>query len=54
MHRSFGIREDMIACLRTRILGGTYKVEAEQVAEKIMQHGIHVLRATVESERRPL
>lgn len=33
----------MIADLKFRILEGVYRVKAEQVAEKMIQHGIYVL-----------
>jgi anti-sigma28 factor (negative regulator of flagellin synthesis) len=45
IHKSPDIREDMVADLRTRVLGGIYKVKPEQVAEKIIQHGIYILGA---------
>jgi hypothetical protein len=45
IYMSPDIREDMVADLRTRVLGGVYKVKSEQVAEKIIQHGIYILSA---------
>ena len=43
IHKSPGVREDVVANLKNRILGGTYAVGAEEVADKIIQHGIHIL-----------
>ena len=37
------IREDMVFEMRNRVFRGTYSVEAEQIAEKIMQQGLYVL-----------
>ena len=45
VHTSSDIRQHIVAKLRTRILEGTYEAKAEQVAEKMMQHGIHILAA---------
>ena len=39
---SVDIREGMVVDLRAQILGKTYKFEAEHVAERIMQHGLHI------------
>ena len=39
------VREDMIADLRNQVSGKMYKVEAEQVAERIIHHGICILGA---------
>jgi hypothetical protein len=36
-------RRDMVADLRSRILCGTYEIRAEQVVEKIIQHGAYIL-----------
>ena len=36
------IREDMVIDLKSQIFRGMYKVKAEQVTEKLMQHGIHI------------
>ena len=44
-HKFPDIREDMISSLRTRILRGVYKVKAEQVSERVIQHGIYILCA---------
>ena len=43
LRKSPDIREDVITNLRTRILRNTYEVEAELVAEKIVQNALHVL-----------
>jgi len=43
IHKSPGIREDVVADLKSRILGGVYAIGAEEVADKIIQHGIHIL-----------
>ncbi len=43
LRRSPGIREDVVADLRVRIIAGVYRVAAEQVAEKIIQEGIYIL-----------
>jgi len=51
--KSPDIRGDMVADLRTRILGGVYEVKAEQVAEKIIQHAMHILGVLEEDERCP-
>ena len=45
IYKSPDIREDMVADLRTRVLEGVYKVDPEQVAEKIIQHGVYILGA---------
>ena len=37
------IREDVVANLRTQIIRNLYKVEAELVAEKIVQNALYVL-----------
>ena len=36
------IREDMVTDLKSQIFRGRYKIKAEQVTEKLMQHGIHI------------
>ena len=38
-----GVREDMVADLRARILEGAYEATPERVAEKIMRDGICML-----------
>ncbi len=43
IYRSPDIREDMVSNLRAQVLGGIYKVKADQVAEGIIQHGIYIL-----------
>ena len=43
IYRSPDIREDMVADLRTRVLGGAYKIGSDQVAEKLIQHGAYIL-----------
>jgi len=40
LYTSPDIREGMVAHLRTQILRKVYKIEAEQVAGKIIQHGL--------------
>ncbi len=37
------IRENTVSQLKSRILGGVYKIDPENVAEKIIQHGIITL-----------
>ena len=54
MHRSSNIREDMVSDLRTRILGEIYRVEADRVAEKIIQHGIYILGGLGDTGHYPL
>ncbi len=44
-HRSPDVREDVVSHLRDRILGGRYEIESEQVAERIIQHGLYMLGA---------
>ena len=39
LYTSPDIREGMVAHVRTQIFRKAYKIETEQVAEKIMQHG---------------
>lgn len=39
---SSDIREDMVVDLRTQVLRKVYEITAEQVAEKIMQHGLYI------------
>lgn len=39
LYTSPDIREGMVAHVRTQILRKAYKIETEQVAEKIIQHG---------------
>ena len=39
LYTSPDVREGMIAHVRTQIFRKSYKIETEQVAEKIMQHG---------------
>ena len=43
IRKSPGVREDVVCDLRTRILGGVYAVDAGEVADKIIQHGIYIL-----------
>ena len=43
LRESPDIREDVIANLRTQILRNMYEVEAELVAEKIMQNALYIL-----------
>lgn len=40
LYESDDIREGMVNDLRTQILGKVYEVDAEQVAGKIIQHGL--------------
>ena len=40
-----GVRKEMVADLRDRILDGTYEVAPEQLAERIIQDGIQMLGA---------
>jgi len=42
IHKTPDVREDIVANLRTQILGETYEVKAEQAAEGIMRYGIYV------------
>jgi len=37
------IRENMVSQLKSQVLGGVYKIDPENVAEKIMQHSIITL-----------
>ncbi len=46
---SANIREGIVADLRTQILRKVYEVEEEQVADKIMQHGLYVLTGSQEN-----
>ena len=36
------IREDMVIDLKSQISMGMYRIEAEQVTEKLIQHGFHI------------
>ena len=54
IYKSPEIREDIVADLRTRILEGVYKVKAEQVAEKIIQHSIYILSGLEGNKNCPL
>ncbi len=47
------IREDMVADLRNRIFGGVYKVRAEKIADRIMQHGTYILNPLRRRDRYP-
>ncbi len=42
LYESDDIREGMVNDLRTQILGKVYEVDAEQVAGKIIQHGLYI------------
>ena len=37
------IRENMVSQLKSQVLGGVYKIDPENVAEKIIEHGIIAL-----------
>ncbi len=41
VYESADMREGVVADLRTQILRRVYEVEEEQVADKIMQHGLY-------------
>jgi anti-sigma28 factor (negative regulator of flagellin synthesis) len=34
------IRQDMVSQLKSQVLGGLYKIDPENVAEKVIQHSI--------------
>ena len=39
------IRQEMISSMKTRVLGGRYRINAERVAEKIVQCGVYIVNA---------
>ena len=53
LHKSADIREGMIADMRGQIFRKVYEVAAEQVAEKIMQHGLYIFAEPQENSFHP-
>ena len=54
IYSSPDVRQDMVADLKARIVGGEYKVRTERVAEKVMQHGVYILAALAGNDHRPI